>query len=146
MAHLLGMIVSISNNCHRKKGFFDKIEQIIQYLENDVRNMFENSEILNIFLSNKLILLFLFKKEIIKFNRYVYKIICEKIEPNGKRYCRYFLPELKKIATEEQMKMIEYISREEFENYLDFEERRRTGENKSYICSLTNISLKEIHF
>lgn len=63
LAHLLGMIVSISNNYHRKEGFFDKIEQIIQYLENDIRNMFENSEILNIFLSNKPILLFLFKKE-----------------------------------------------------------------------------------
>lgn len=67
-----------------------------------------------------------------------------KIESNGNRYCYFFYPELENFVGEEEMKEVkkELLQKDQniFENY---DEKRKEGENDSYICSLMRQDLVE---
>ena len=65
LEHFLRIVVSISNNHHRTNNFFNKIEQILDLLETQIKQTFSNLNLFNFFKKNKQILLFLFEKEII---------------------------------------------------------------------------------
>lgn len=62
---ILHLLVKIANNHHRTKGFNDKVDKIILYIKDGIKNVFTDSEIYNIFKSNNRILLCLFKHDII---------------------------------------------------------------------------------
>ena len=47
LAAVLYLILNISNNYHRFPNFFQKIDEILLYLENDIRQTYSNFEIFN---------------------------------------------------------------------------------------------------
>lgn len=59
---LLHLILKIGNYHKRGPSFFNKIEQILVQLQDELIKKFSNHEIFNIFESNKRILLFLIEK------------------------------------------------------------------------------------
>ena len=132
---VLYQLVHISNNHHRHPNLFKKIEQIISYLESDIKQTFSNSEIFDVFKSNQILLLFLFEKKIINVDNEIKDFL---IETN----CHFFYPEIKSLVDDERRDQIESDLFELDSNILNkFEEKRRKGENDSYICYLISNDL-----
>ena len=133
---LLHLLAKISNNHHRGPSFFDKIEKIIIIFKDDIKNFFSNSEIFNIFRSNKKILLFLIEEKILIFDEYIAKKITTR-KYVKKCYPQYFISEIKPFINKswfpKNNAWVEEIKKEIPEN---FYEKRKAGENDSYICEL----------
>ncbi|KAK8837300.1 hypothetical protein M9Y10_036730 [Tritrichomonas musculus] len=154
----LQIIVSICNNCHLEKSHFQKIFQIIEHYEIQIKQSISNDKIFDIFHNNKKILLFLFKKGIITIDKNIYCKLRYEIDSNGNRYSHFFYPEIKKFIGDHGSKDIERELISINPNIFDFfEEKRQEGENDTFLCSLiredsisefveyvnrTNISLK----
>ena len=127
----------IFKNHHRDELFNKKIFQIIQYYKDQIKQTFLNYQIYDIFKNDKLILLFMFENDIINFDYDIYRLVINKNESNGNRYCHFFYPEVKKFATEEEIKRIESQLIEKNPNiFSNFDQSRHEGENPSKICSL----------
>ena len=138
----LRLILSIANNHHHNNLFYDKIGKIILNLEDQIKQTFSNYELYNMFISNKKILLFLINKKIIIIDESVKKSLLTMLEKNGIQYCHFFLPEIKKVSDEITLKMIQNQFSDE--NINKYEEKRKIGENDSYICELIrNDSIDE---
>ena len=132
---LFHLITSISKNHHRGPLFFSKIEEILNFFKDDIKNNFSNSEIFNIFKSSKRILLSLIEANIFTFDEYT---ITKMKKYHEAKYFEYFAPEIKPFITEnwfikdqELNKLIEEINKE---LPSDFDELRKEGENESLIC------------
>ena len=132
--HFLLLLISIINNHHRNPVFFNKIEQIILYLKDKIKQTMSNIEIYKKFESNKRAILILIKNEIIILDENIAKLIKNKKEINGMQYSDFFIPELIKFSesNDTQNNNLFQYSKDE----LDYEEKRQQGENDSYICSL----------
>ena len=115
---ILFLISKITKNHHRSSFFFEKIKKIINFLKNPIKQLFSNSDIFNIFKKNRRILLLLIELEIIK----VDSAFSKKLQ----NYGDYFYPEIKDYIKEEETKELPE----------QFEEKRRIGENDSYLCDL----------
>lgn len=57
LLNLIYLLSIISNYHHRQHDFFDKITKIVNFIRNDIKKLFADSEILELFKSNKRILL-----------------------------------------------------------------------------------------
>ena len=114
LIEIFHLIESIANNCYKYPNFYDKIEKLILYFLDDIKEIFSTNEIFDIFSSNKRILLFLFQEGIIKVNSHI--LTKAKAMPSYYSY-------LKKAA----------IAQEEFEKY---DKKRKIGENDCDICRL----------
>ena len=125
---ILHLISRISQNHHRTEQFFYKIEFILKTFKEEMKKFFSNFGIFNIFKSDKRILLFLFEEGIITLDKTIYYIITS--FPYQKRdFPLYFSPEIKAFKNDENRKMDE-------NEFKIFEEKRKIGENDSYICQL----------
>ena len=125
---VLHIISKISDHHYRSQDFINKIEKLLKKLQNDIKKNYSNFDIFNIFKSNKRILLFLFKEEILILDNTIKYIII-----NGK-YKTYFYPEYFSIE----------LNLNKHENDLiEFEEKRKIGQNDSYICQLIRDDLIE---
>ena len=120
---LLHLISKIRDNHNRNPSFYEKIEKIIKFFEEDIKKYFTNHQAFNIFKGNKRILLFLIEEDIIYFDEYIIKTIT-----NGKyekkNYPRYFYPEMEPFIYEKWFP--KYDNKELPE---DFYEKRKIGEN-----------------
>lgn len=58
---VLHLVLKVSKNHHRTSFFFNKIEKILSYLEDDIKQSFTNSELFDFFKLNKRLLLYLFE-------------------------------------------------------------------------------------
>ena len=67
----LHLLTKIADNHHHSPNFFDKIDQILQIFQEDIKKYYKNIEIFNIFKSNKRILLFLIKQKIMIVDKYI---------------------------------------------------------------------------
>lgn len=134
---ILILIVKISNNYHRTPDFFNRIDRILSYFKNDIKQTFSNVEIFQIFKSNKRLLFYIIKENIMIID----KNIAQKIY-NIETYCEFFYPEIKNFINEKQK---EEILKNLDENILnDFDLKRKEGENDKYICKLNrNDSVEE---
>lgn len=129
---LFNMIISISNNHHRHFQFLKKIEELIKYLGNTLKQMMTNSEIFDFFKKNKLIILYLLKNQILEIEEPIFDRI-----KYQKTYLRFFYPEIKLFLSEEEQSATEKEMKLTNENVFEkFERKRDTGENDDYICSL----------
>ena len=149
----LHLLLKISNNYHRQSFFFEKIEKILVFFQNDIKQYFTNFEIFNIFKSNKRILLFLFEQSIIKMDKQIVKrLITDKYIKY--KYPQYFSPEIRPFINEkwflQYVKNNTVISPEQFFDEIrkdlpeNFYENRKKGEKDSYICELIrNDSVEE---
>ena len=136
----LRLLSSISDNHHRVNNFFEKIERVIIEFKTIIQNFYSNEELFVIFQNNKRILFFLLKEKLIKFNKFILKIIID----NG--YQEYFIPEIKQIDPENSL----FRYSMNFKNILneelpeDFDEKRKIGENDNKICEIIrNDSIEE---
>lgn len=131
------LIISIANNHKRHPNFFNNISKIILYFKEHIKRTFTNFEVFDIFKSNKLILLFLFDNEIISVDKRIYIELIRIKESNGIGYCDFFFPEIKKYLEEDNNNFIDINELEnKISNIINFEEKRRAGENDSYLCFL----------
>ena len=99
--HFLLMLLSISNNNHRKHGFFKKIEHILVFFKSDIKRTYSNFDLFKMFLSNKRILLFLFENDFIKFEEEFVKYFYDL-----PHYCHFFYPEIHEFISDEKSKLI----------------------------------------
>ena len=62
---ILKILSSLSSNHNRNTYFIQKIEEILLYYQNEIKQTFSNLDMTQFFIDNKIILLFLITKEII---------------------------------------------------------------------------------
>lgn len=113
---ILKIIIKIANNHHRTPDFFPRIEKILQFLKDQIKQSFSISEILDIFKGNKRILLFLIEENIISIN-----------ESNNKILLRFGLIQ-------------QYFCTNQSN---EFKQKQHIGENDNYICNLIRNDLIE---
>ena len=134
---ILRIISKISSNHYRSPDFFKRIELLLTYLSENIKKVFNNEEIFNMFCINKRIILILLKNNIMTINDCVSTIITENLHFYSKLFRPYFLPELRNIISEDQIKKIEkgflLIDPTIFN---DFENKRLLGENETYLCQI----------
>ena len=136
----LYIISKISNNYHRSPDFFDKIENLLLFIKDQIKQSFSNFEIFNIFKSNKRILLFLFKEKFIIPDQKIVKIFTEeKYQKNG--YLNFFYEEIKFHLKDEISQKIEKENKLIESDSLLFEEKRKNGENENCICKMIQNDL-----
>ena len=166
---LLKLLSVIINYHHRYHEFSNKISRIFEHLKNDIKQMFSNIEIFNIFKDNLLILPFLFETQIIIFDYHIFHcIIQEVLNENDLFLYNYFSPEIKPFIPtlieqltkkEKEPRLIKFDDsndKDEFDsNQLiqtiiesnsneistEFYEKRKKGENDSYIAELIRQDL-----
>ncbi|KAK8839221.1 hypothetical protein M9Y10_032150 [Tritrichomonas musculus] len=142
----LHMILELSKNHHRDSTFFNKIERILLFYEQEIKQTFSNSEIFNLFKNNKRILLFLFNKGlIIPDNQITVLILRQSQKAKEMKFHHFFYPEIKNFIDERWKTKIETELFEYDTNIFElFEEYRKIGENHHYICQLIrNDSVEE---
>ena len=127
----LRFIVQLVNTHQRTFDFFTKIEKILNHYKDDIKQTFTNNEIFNIFERNKHLLLYLIKEGILTIDNRIANIFT-KDRYKKFDYPSYFWPEIKPFITDDAFikNEIKQIDDEEFE------EKRKTGENDSYITKL----------
>ncbi|KAK8837482.1 hypothetical protein M9Y10_036479 [Tritrichomonas musculus] len=103
----LSLLTTIANNHHRYSNFFNKIDNILSFLNLIIKQKFSNLEIFDIFKSNNRLLLFFIKND--------------------------FFTNDKKIM--EKINDIDYFSKSN-DCDEKVKEKRENGENDSYICQL----------
>ncbi|KAK8886902.1 hypothetical protein M9Y10_037935 [Tritrichomonas musculus] len=137
---LLRLILQISKYHYRTANFCGKIERILSQYQKEIKQTFSNLEIFEIFKNNKRILLFLLEKEIIKTDEEIIQKLIKKVDKNGTKYCHFFYPEIESFWKETNPSKVESIKQEIIEIdpniFLNFEAKRKLGENENYLCSL----------
>ena len=120
----LCLISTISKHHHRTPGFFTKFEELLLEIKDQIR-ILSNSEIFEIFKTNKRLLLFLIETKIIILDQNIANSIYQ-------RHQKYFLPEIKCFINSQSIEKID----SELKMIENFEEKRKIGENDSYLCQL----------
>ena len=142
---VLRLISQIGNEHRRVYDFIYKIERILEHFKKDITKHFSNSEIFKIFENNKRILLFLIQEKVIIIDEYVVSRITSN-KYYEKDYPEYFAPEIKDFLTDEFimkysnqnkcLKNEDFINKIKKEIPEDFYNKRKEGENDSFLCSL----------
>ena len=138
--HFIGILINIANDHHRQFGFFEKIERIITNYKETLLNNSTNIEIYQQFKNNKRLLLYLIKEQIIIMDAKITQLIKSKFEINGSLYSNYFLTEITKSTDKNNFQNILSHYSNSLEEY---DQKRKIGENDSYICSLIRQDLVE---
>lgn len=118
----LQLLSKVSNNHHRTKNFFTKIERILDLLNNDIKQNFSNSSLFNIFMENKRILLYLIQQKLLVVDKHVYSTLNW---PDFIDVFQFLQPEL-----------MSYVTGDPIDVKPEFEEFRKTGENERHLCQL----------
>ena len=131
---ILYLIDKIAKNHHRCFNFNDKIFQVLLLFKTQIKQTFSNDEIFEIFKSNNRILLFLIEEGLFQIDE---SIALKMTNKNSKyKFSEYFWPELKTYIEKATDEIVPEIPD-------DFDEKRRIGENDSYICKLIRKDLIE---
>ena len=137
----LRLLINISNYHKRGPGFFNKIEQILNFFKEEIQNNFTNYDIFNFSKISKRILLYFIKEKMVIIDKVMAKNLIDK-DHTKECYPYYFYPEIKPfindIIDKKTPKWIQYFSTGIPEN---FEENRKIGENEHYICELIRKDL-----
>ena len=132
----LYLINAISNNYHRPKNFFTKIELIFKTFQEEIQQYFSSFEIFHIFQKNKRLLLLLFQLEIISPTEDIYNIIINNKKYIDRKYPEYFYPEFESYMDEKKKNSIQDQIQDLKESIKEFNQKRENGENDNYICTL----------
>lgn len=125
MREILYIISKIANHHHRSPDFFNKIEYLLKFFQNDIKQTLSNSQLLKIFSDNQRILLFLFNDQFLEKDKETMNFLY-------KKYRHYFEYELLISIADLPIDQIDSISK----SYEEFNLKRPIGENDSYICEL----------
>ena len=142
LKEFLHLLFNILNNHKRLPNFFSKIEQIVQYVKEDIKKYFNNSEIFNIFKDDKRILLFLYEEKMFEFDEIILKKFLFNDKYEKYDYITYFRPEIKEFLAKEQNNIndkIYVMARKKTYSGrppIEFYDKRRIGENDNPICQI----------
>lgn len=148
----LYLLLKVANNHQRTPNFFEKIEQILLSIKDEIKQTLSNFEIFHIFKSNKRILLFLIKTEIIiPDSSFVATFSNPRYRYTQFKFQNFLLPEIENLLDKKTSKKIKgEISRmlnlrvKNLTESEEFEKRRKIGENDNFICQLIrNDSIEE---
>lgn len=135
LKEFLQMIIKITNNHYRNRGFFQKVNTIILHFQEKIKQYFTNPEIFQIFESNKRILLLLFKAQILTVDDWIVTFLLDnRRKPNYRTYCHFFMPEIEPFLDDQKRQLINYSFNFNFSTEDNFEEKRQEGENDSLIA------------
>ncbi|KAK8835121.1 hypothetical protein M9Y10_026248 [Tritrichomonas musculus] len=144
----LRLLNNIINYHHRNENFIIKVEQIFDYFSVFILKNFTNLSIFNIFKNNKIVLYILITRKIIVLDNDIIKVLFLENDSLTKNICQFFFPEIQQVVKESLpieylvvgKKKIEKIEKDllsQDENiFNNFDQKRKIGENDSYICSL----------
>ena len=141
LSDFINFIISISKYHHRPKNFLEKIEKTLNFLQNDIKTNFSNTQIIHVFKKNPRLLLFFVKNQIITAND-IYKNLVSpkkstKLEGKNYFFAQYFYPEIKQFLNKKDKEKIEKEFLDIDSQFLEkFEKNRLKGENDSYISQL----------
>ncbi|KAK8834293.1 hypothetical protein M9Y10_033172 [Tritrichomonas musculus] len=131
---ILQLINAISANHHRSTDFFDKIEKILSNYKSIIKQTLSNAEVFNIFCRNKRILLFLLQEDL---------ITVDNLLQLTDDYIVYFYPEIQKKIDWSRKRKIQSGYNKTINKLKpeEFNEKRKIGENDSYVCTLIRNDL-----
>ena len=133
------LISRISVNHFINRNISNKIEKILSYFKDPIKQTFSNSEIFNIFIKDKRTLLYLVNERIITIDGSILQIILD-TKHQKMQFCSFFYPEIKNMEGNDTF----YFPFEENFDLKKFENNRKIGQNDSYICELIrNDSVEE---
>ena len=131
---ILHLLLILAKYHYRGSNFLYKLEKILKYMKNEIKQTFSNSQIFEFFQSHKLILLFLLEENILTFDETIIRTIS-----NDENFdYKFFFKEINSFYMKTKGQII--IEMEEPEN---FEEYRKKGENQEYVCELIRKDLIE---
>lgn len=131
----LCLLLRISNNHHNAASISIQINKILSFLRQKITSKFSNFEIFDIFKTSKRILLFLFEEKIIIPDEHIVKIMTS-YKYSKKGYPYYFINEIKSFIDQDFASIIEKENKKIDTTSLSFDEKRKIGENDSYLCQL----------
>lgn len=134
--NLFHLMSKIEENHNRTPNFYEKFEQIFNYIINDNKFQIANSEIFQIYKDSKRLLLLLLEKNFIIPDDSILNQIFQMKDLNGYKYSAYLYSGIKPYINESKQQEIEKnIS--SFDVDIDtFIKKCQIGENDSPVCSL----------
>lgn len=115
----------------------ENLGKMIQYLIQKKISDISNFEIYQIFKNNKRILLLLLEQGIIRPDEIIISDIMITNDKNNFPYSHYLYSGIKSFIDKNEIKKIENEIKQKYDEEITiFEEKCRTGENDSFICSL----------
>lgn len=137
------LLLNISQNHHRGPNFYNKIKQILDYFLDQIKQIYSVEEIYSLFKNDRIILVYLFEKGILVPDQ----LLLNFLKLNKEEYIffdsYYFYPEVKSYDAKLGKIMEKNLLKINPELLENFEEKRRIGENETYICSLIREDLIE---
>ena len=133
---ILHLIESITSNHFYDKNYWERIEDILLLIKDDITNLLTNDEIFTIFKNNKKMILFLFQSNILIPDHSIFVILTNQTYENFQNDY-YFYTELNQF----------YVSNEKYDecsnlkDNLLHEQKRQLGENDNDICHLIRNDL-----
>ena len=123
---ILHLLRSIIYNHHRNPHFYSRIELLIKFLKNEIKQTFSNSYLFNFFSENPRIILFLIENNIIKIDEPILKTLSKPSNVN------YFFPEIESFYVGHSMK----FEGENQTNFILYQEKRKLGENDDIVSQM----------
>ncbi|KAK8892889.1 hypothetical protein M9Y10_030140 [Tritrichomonas musculus] len=125
---ILLLILKIANNHHRSSNFFSKIEQILLFFKDSIKQNFSNIELFEIFKKQKRLLLFFFKEKMIEMDQVIYHKMTTNQLNSQYNYTIYFFNEMEPFINKDKAKSLEDKIPQ------NSEELRKSGNNDSNVC------------
>ncbi|KAK8876040.1 hypothetical protein M9Y10_006224 [Tritrichomonas musculus] len=134
ICEIMEIICKISKNHHHSQYFFERIERILSYFTNTIKQILTNIQIFNLFKRSKRILLYLITEKVITIDD---NIVNAFLTQKSKNYHFYFFNEIKELIPKEKKDKIEKQLSKKIPGSLEkIDYLRKIGENESYICEL----------
>ena len=100
--NIVKIIKSVSDYHHRRPDFIKKIERILLFIKDKIKQALSNDEIYILFQSNKQIVLFLFKENIIVPTQNIWDQINFMQEPYLSLFIDFYIPEFDQFLNDEE--------------------------------------------
>ena len=126
LKEIIHLIFYISNNHHRTPSFISKIEKILLFFKEDIKQTFTNDEIFKCFYQNMRIILFLFEEKIIEMTPTIFDSIFYSDMAD------FFVYEITAFIKGNEIE----IPEENQKDYETFIAKRKIGENDDAICDM----------
>lgn len=134
LTEFLNLIACMLNHHHRDSIFIKKIEQILEYIKNEIKQTYSNIEIFKIFIKNKLILLYLIEHQFIQIDKQIVKYLNKNKSLKTRKYFEYFYNEIKGFLSQKKKINIEQQFTNLFQGDIHaYENYRHIGENETYL-------------
>lgn len=135
--NLFHLLSKIEENHHRTANFYEKFEQIFNYIINEKKFTISSSELFQFFKKSKRMLLLLLEKKFLIPDDSILKEILKLRDLYGYRYSIYLYSGIKPFINEQQQQEIEKtiikMHESDIENFI---KKCRIGENDSPLCKL----------